>query len=128
MTKKIKKLNTPEKDLSGKILKLLSKNNSKSFNYKQIAAAFDVNDTKSRNQIIKELKYLHSKDKIQEVDRGKFQIVEQSDYFEGVIDMTSRKTAYFVSPDLEEDVFIPTNRSEERRVGKECRAGRRSKE
>lgn len=109
MTKKIKKLNTPEKDLSGKILKLLSKNNSKSFNYKQIAAAFDVNDTKSRNQIIKELKYLHSKDKIQEVDRGKFQIVEQSDYFEGVIDMTSRKTAYFVSPDLEEDVFIPTN-------------------
>lgn len=109
MTKKIKKLNTPEKDLSGKILKLLSKNNSKSFNYKQIAAAFDVNDTKSRNQIIKELKYLHSKDKIQEVDRGKFQIVEQSDYFEGVIDMTSRKTAYFVSPDLEEDIFIPTN-------------------
>lgn len=109
MTKKIKKINTPEKDLSGKILKLLSKNNSKSFNYKQIAAAFDVNDTKSRNQIIKELKYLHSKDKIQEVDRGKFQIVEQSDYFEGVIDMTSRKTAYFVSPDLEEDVFIPTN-------------------
>ena len=23
--------------------------------------------------------------------------------------MTSRKTAYFVSPDLEDDVFIPTN-------------------
>lgn len=109
MTKKIKNLNKKDKDFSGKILKLLSKNSSKSFNYKQIAAAFDVNDTKSRNQIIKELKYLHSKDKIQEVDRGKFQIVEQSDYFEGVIDMTSRKTAYFVSPDLEEDVFIPTN-------------------
>lgn len=109
MTKKIKNFNKKDKDFSGKILKLLSKNSSKSFNYKQIAAAFDVNDTKSRNQIIKELKYLHSKDKIQEVDRGKFQIVEQSDYFEGVIDMTSRKTAYFVSPDLEEDVFIPTN-------------------
>nr|WP_297306551.1 ribonuclease R [uncultured Flavobacterium sp.] len=109
MTKKIKRLGKKDKDFSGKILKLLSKNPSKSYNYKQIAAAFEVDDTKSRNDIIKELKYLTSKEKIEEVDRGKFQIVMQSDYVEGVIDMTSRKTAYLVSPDLEEDVFVPTN-------------------
>ena len=109
MTKQIKRLGKKDKDFSGKILKLLSKNPSKAYNYKQIAAAFEVDDTKSRNEIIKELKYLTSKEKIEEVDRGKFQIVMKSDYVEGVIDMTSRKTAYLVSPDLEEDVFIPTN-------------------
>ena len=43
------------------------------------------------------------------VDRGKFRIIEQSSYFEGIIDMTSRKTAYFVSSQFEEDPFVPTN-------------------
>jgi len=109
MTKKIKKLHKSGKDYSGKILKLLSKNSSKSFNYKQLAAVFEVNDTKSRNEIIKELKYLLSKQKIEETERGKFRIAEQSSYFEGVVDMTSRKTAYFVSSDFEEDPFIPAN-------------------
>ncbi|HUH26323.1 MAG TPA: ribonuclease R [Flavobacterium sp.] len=110
MTKKIRKFNKkPGKDFSGKILKLLSQNSSKSFNYKQIAAAFEVDDTNSRNEIIKELKFLLSKDKIEETERGKFRIVAQSNYFEGVVDMTSRKTAYFVSPDLDEDAFIPAN-------------------
>lgn len=110
MAKRIRNVNKKSgKDYSGKILKLLSKNSSKTFNYKQIAAAFEVNDTKSRNEIIKELKYLLSKQKIEETDRGKFRIVEQSSYYEGTIDMTSRKTAYFVCPDLEDDVFIPSN-------------------
>src|SRR5690554_47238 len=109
MTKKIKKLHKSGKDYSGKILKLLSKNSSKSFNYKQLAAVFEVNDTKSRNEIIKELKYLLSKQKIEETERGKFRIAEQSSYFEGVVDMTSRKTAYFVRSDFEEDPFIPAN-------------------
>ena len=110
MTKKLRKFNKkPGKDFSGKILKLLSQNSSKVFNYKQIAAAFEVTDTKDRNEIIKELKYLVSKQKIEETDRGKFRIVEQSSYFEGIIDMTSRKAAYFVSSEFEEDPFIPTN-------------------
>src|SRR5690554_1836471 len=107
MKRKFKKLNKSGKDFSVKILKLLSKNSSKSFNYKQIASVFQVNDTKSRNEIIKELKYLQAKNKIEEIERGKFKIVEQSSYFEGYIDMTSRKTAYFVSNELEEDPFIP---------------------
>lgn len=109
MTKKIKNFNKKDKDFSGKILKLLSKNSSKSFNYKQIAAAFEITDTKGRNDIIKELKYLLVKEKIEETERGKFIIIAQTDYVEGVLDMTSRKTAYLVSPELEEDVFIPQN-------------------
>ncbi|MXN92635.1 ribonuclease R [Flavobacterium sp. Sd200] len=98
-----------EKDFSKKIYKILAKDPNKSFNYKQIAAALELNDTQSRNEIIKELKYLASKEKIEEVERGKYRLSDRVDYIEGTIDMTSRKTAYFVSPELEEDVFIPTN-------------------
>lgn len=98
-----------EKDFSQKIFKVLSKNPNKTFNYKQIAAALELNDTNSRNQIIKELKFLSSKEKIEELEKGKYRVLSKADYVEGKIDMTTRKTAYFVSPDIEEDVFIPTN-------------------
>ena len=110
MTKKIRRFHKkPGKDYSGQILKLLSQNSTKDFNYKQIAAVLEVTDTKGRNEIIKELKYLVSTQKIEEVDRGKFRILEQSSYFEGTIDMTARKAAYFISPEFDEDPFIPTN-------------------
>ncbi len=97
-----------EKDFSHKIFKILSKDPNKSFNYKQIAAVLELNDTQSRNAIIKELKYLASKEKIEETERGKYSVIAKADYVEGVIDMTSRKTAYFVSTELEDDIFIPT--------------------
>jgi ribonuclease R len=110
MNKKSKKFSKGVKDFSGKILKILSKDPNKPFNYKQIAAKLEVDDTKSRNEIIKDLKILASKKKIVEIEPGKYVIKAQSqDYYEGVIDMTSRKTAYFVSEEFEEDVFIPTN-------------------
>jgi len=110
MRKKSKKLGAKHKDFTDKILKILSKHANKEFNYKQIAARLEVDDTQSRNQIIKDLKFLAAKKKIAETEPGKF--VMKSDgkhYYEGTIDMTSRRTAYFVCPDFDEDVFIPTN-------------------
>lgn len=105
-----KKFGKKEKDFSTKILKVLSQNANKPFNYKQISALLEVDDTKSRNEIIKDLKILASQKKIVETEPGKYLVKGISqDYYEGKIDMTSRKTAYFVCPDFGEDVFIPTN-------------------
>lgn len=109
MSRKIYRNKKKKKDFSARILKILSKSPSKSFNYKQIASQLEVKDTQGRNDIIKELKFLFTKNKITETERGKYQIIPHVDYFEGYIDMTSRKTAYFVCEDLEEDVFIPSN-------------------
>lgn len=95
------------KDFSADILKILAKDSKKNFNYKQIAAILEVEDTKSRNEIIKDLKVLAANKQINEVERGKYQAVISKDYYEGYIDMTSRKTGYFVCDDLEDDVFVP---------------------
>ncbi|MFN3907467.1 MAG: ribonuclease R [Flavobacterium sp.] len=95
------------KDFSADILKILAKDSKKNFNYKQIAAILEVEDTKSRNEIIKDLKVLAANKQITEVERGKYQAVISKDYYEGYIDMTSRKTGYFVCDDLEDDVFVP---------------------
>ena len=110
MSKRIRKPIKKEKDFSDKIIKILSQSANKAFNYKQIGAKLEVDDTQSRNQIIKDLKILASQNKIIESEPGKYLIKAASkEYYEGKIDMTGRKTAYFVCADLEEDVFIPTN-------------------
>ena len=110
MSKRNRKPVKKQLDFTDKILKILSQNENKVFNYKQIGAKLELDDTQSRNQIIKDLKLLTSQKKIEEVEPGKFVVVGTSkDYYEGKIDMTGRKTAYFVCTDFEEDVFIPTN-------------------
>ncbi|MFH6992859.1 ribonuclease R [Flavobacterium sp. FlaQc-48] len=110
MNKKIRKPIKNEKDFSSKIIKILSQSPNKAFNYKQIGAKLELDDTKSRNQIIKDLKILAASKKIIESEPGKYLVkAESQDYYEGTIDMTSRKTAYFICPDFSEDVFIPTN-------------------
>lgn len=107
--KKSFKPNNKGKDFTGRILKTLSKAPDKTFNYKQISARLELDDTQSRNQIIKDLKLLKAKGNIEEPETGKYKIVENQDYVEGIIDMTSRRTAYFISDELSEDVFIPMN-------------------
>jgi ribonuclease R len=110
MTRKFNKKNKTAKDFTQKIIKLLNENYGKSFNYKQIAAKLEVDDTQSRNQIIKDLKLLTSQNQIKEVEVGKYLINKVStDYLDGVIDMTTRKTAYFICDELEDDIFIPFN-------------------
>lgn len=110
MSKMPKKFGKKEKTFSEKILKLLSKNPNKPFNYKQICAVLELNDTKSRNEIIKDLKILAAQKVIIESEPGKYLVKAVSqDYYEGTIDMTSRRTAYFICDEFEDDVFIPTN-------------------
>jgi len=110
MSKKPKKFRKNEKTFSERILKILSQNANKPFNYKQIAAVLELDDTKSRNEIIKDLKILAAQKVIIESEPGKYLVKAVSqDYYEGTIDMTSRKTAYFICEDFEDDVFIPTN-------------------
>ena len=107
MSKKPKKLGNKPKDFTAQLFKILSKEPSKSFNYKQIAAILELSDTKSRNEIIRDLKILKAQDKIHETEIGKYQIISKAEYYEGVIDMTSRKNGYFVCDELEDDVFVP---------------------
>ncbi|WP_299314225.1 ribonuclease R [uncultured Aquimarina sp.] len=91
------------------ILKILKSDPNQTFNYKQIAAKFGVDDPSSRNQIIKKLSQLAAKKEIEEIDRGKFKIVPNINTYSGRLDITSKGTGYVIVPDLEDDIFIPNN-------------------
>jgi ribonuclease R len=97
------------KNYSQSILTILKSDRKKTFNHKQIAAKLKVNDASSRNQIIKNLHKLAAHKEIEEVERGKFQLISSTEYFIGKVDMAARGNAYIISDAFEDDVFIASN-------------------
>ena len=93
--------------LSKKILKVLRNHPNQTFNYKQLADVLDITNANGRNQIIKKLATLVKSKQIAQAERGKFKINEEVNYYEGVLDMTTRKDGYVIVEELEEDVYIP---------------------
>lgn len=104
--KKKKKKSNKIANLTQSLLSILTKDPSRTFNYKQIAAKLGVDDPSGRNQIVKKLRELQAKGQIEELDRGKFKIVAKTFYHEGTVDLTSRGQGYVIVEGLEEDVFI----------------------
>ncbi|WP_299383105.1 ribonuclease R [uncultured Lacinutrix sp.] len=96
-------------NLTNTILSILKKDRNKYFNYKQIGAILDVNDASSRNQIIKKLAQLKAKEEIKEVDRGKFQIANSTEYHIGIFDAAQRGNGYVICDDFEDDIYIASN-------------------
>ncbi|MEC3906245.1 ribonuclease R [Tamlana sp. 2201CG12-4] len=96
-------------NLTNTILSILKKERNQAFNYKQIAAKLGVNDASSRNQIIKTLAKLTAKEEIQQVDRGKFKAVINTEYYTGILDLSAKGSGYIICDDFDEDVFIASN-------------------
>ncbi len=111
MTKRTKRKPSNNKisNLTNTILSILKKDRNQTYNHKQISAKLGVNDASSRNQIIKKLDQLKAKDEIEEVERGKFKIVNNTEYHTGIVDMASRGAGYIISDDFENDIYISSN-------------------
>jgi exoribonuclease R len=107
--KKGKSKNKGISNLSNTILSILKKERNQSFNYKQIAAKLGVNDASSRNQIIKKLRDLQGKQEIEEVERGKFKAVNNTEYHTGILDLAAKGNGYIICEDFDDDVFIASN-------------------
>ncbi|WP_420571197.1 ribonuclease R [Kordia sp.] len=110
MTRKKKKKSHKIPNLTDAILQIFKKSSNKVYNYKQIASKLSITDTSGRNQIIKTLKKLKAKQKIEEIDRGKYRVVGSTEYYTGIVDITSRGQGYVICDDFEEDIFVPNNK------------------
>ncbi|QHI37536.1 Ribonuclease R [Kordia antarctica] len=110
MTRKKKEKSHKIPNLTDAILQIFKKSSNKVFNYKQIAAKLNITDTSGRNQIIKTIKKLKAKQKIEEIDRGQYKVVGDTEYFTGILDLTARGQGYVICEEFEEDVFVPNNK------------------
>ena len=112
MAKRKKRASNQRKnELTKGIFTVLEGSPKKSFSYKDIAQKLGVTDTQSRNQLIKRLGQLKAKNRIREVSRGQFAVLEgRGDKFEGLVDLTSSGNAYLISDDFQDDLFVQGNR------------------
>jgi len=102
-----KKSKTKFQNLTQSIINVFKADQDNTLNYKQICAKLNIRDTSTRNQVIKKLHQLKSDSKIEEVDRGKFQMIKAIDHYTGKIDISARGTGYVITNELQEDIMVP---------------------
>lgn len=110
MTKKRDRRNKSKqltkKEITNKIIGIFSKNAAKSNNYKQIAKLLDVTDAVTKLLITDVLHELTEEEFLVEIYTGKFKLKSKGGYIVGTVDLTSTGSAYIISDDIEEDVFV----------------------
>lgn len=103
----------PKRYLFEEVLAFLKHNDSKSFNYKQLGAAMEINNDTERFLLIETLETLKQQGFVIEKEKGKYQIKETKQFVTGTIDFTSQGTAFVVFSQTENDIFIPARKSKD---------------
>jgi len=96
-------------NLQQTILSLLKKDRNTAYNYKQIGAKLNITDASGRNQIIKKLAALKQSGDIEEIDRGKYKVVNNTEYYTGILDLTSKGSGYVICEEFVDDIYIASN-------------------
>lgn len=108
MSKKNK--NTKQKlslKLREEILAIFKDNANTSFNYKQVSGFLEITDKVIRKLVFEILLDLTEQNWLKETERGKFKYADARPLIEGKIDVARRGMGYVISPELEDDLFIP---------------------
>lgn len=106
MANKSKQLKGLKQVFTQLVINILTESADKSLNYKQVSAALNITDNETREVILEILKEEAQEGTFKEVSKGKFQINDLKTYVTGVVDMTATGSAYVVSEELEDDIFI----------------------
>jgi ribonuclease R len=93
--------------ISKEVVSILEQNPKKRYNYKQLSSQLNLMDNGGKALIIEVLKELAEKEILEEVQRGKFRINLSNPYIVGTVDMKGNGSAYVISEELEEDVYVP---------------------
>jgi ribonuclease R len=103
----------PKRYLFEEVLDFLKHNDSKSFNYKQLGAAMEINSDSGRLELIEVLESLKQKGYVIEKETGRYQVKESKQYLTGTIDFTSQASAFVVYSETESDIFIPAKKTKD---------------
>lgn len=108
---KKKKINKPPKiynlqHLKQSIMGVFANHPNKTFNYKQIARHLQIRDGETKQMINTALEELSEKEDLEEIYTGKYKLKSTGGNIIGVVDMKSNGTAYIVSEEFPEDIFV----------------------
>ncbi|MGZ3884194.1 MAG: hypothetical protein ACXVPD_08380, partial [Bacteroidia bacterium] len=103
----------PKRYLFEEVLAFLQHNSGKSFNYKQIGAAMELNAEADRLQLMEVLAGLCSEGFVKEEETGRFTAKDNKQYVSGIIDFTQQGTAFVMVDGSDSDIFIPAKKTGE---------------
>lgn len=96
-----------KKDIYRALQELFDLNPGVTFTYKQLAQRLGLKGMQAQQLLMTVLREMQNGNMLTEVGTNAFQYKENKTYVTGVIELTSRGTAYLVSDECKEDVFIP---------------------
>lgn len=88
------------------ILGVLREDRLKQFNYKQLSAKLGIQDHHERDMVLQSLASLRKQDLVEEPSRGKFRYKHTDHFIVGKVDLTTKGSAYVISEELDQDVYI----------------------
>jgi ribonuclease R len=106
--KKINKESRPytRQSMASAVMGLFASHPDKTLNHKQISKALRIRDQDTRKMIPGVLEFLKEKEDIEEVYRGKYKLKSKGGHVIGIVEMKANGSAYIVSEDFPEDIFI----------------------
>lgn len=93
-------------ELRKSLMDLLGRHPSQSYNYKQAAKSLNVRNMETKRLIYEVLKEMVSAEELTEISTGRFKSKKVGSYIKGEVELTAKGSAYIISPDIEEDVFV----------------------
>lgn len=96
-------------ELKKSLRDLLGRHPSASYNYKQAAKSLNVRNTETKRLIFGVLTEMAAAEEIVEISVGRFKSKKVGSYLTGVVELTAKGSAYIISEDSEEDIFVAFN-------------------
>lgn len=88
------------------ILGVLREEKLKSFNYKQVAARLNISDSHERQMVLQSLERMAAEELVENAGKGRYRFKHLEHYITGYVDLTMKGSAYVVSDELDDDVYI----------------------
>ena len=93
-------------DLRKAMCELMERHPGRSYNYKQMSKSLNVHRMDTKRLVFELLKELADAGELTEVSTGRFKWKKIGSYITGVVELTAKGSAYIISDESEEDVFV----------------------
>lgn len=93
-------------DMRKRLGAMMANHPAESFNYKQLAMRLQVKSMDMKRQISEVLRDMAADGELEEISTGRYKVKSSGFYITGEVELTSKGTAYIISNESEEDVFV----------------------
>lgn len=93
-------------ELKQKLEKIFLNHPTQNYNYKQLAMRLQIKGMDTKRQISEVLRDLRDEGKLEEISTGRFKQKQTGAYITGEVELTAKGSAYIISNEVEEDVFV----------------------